>query len=138
MNTTTDLKPHYIANRDARKYVQKRTPFNGSPNPDHVFANELNPRRSALYAGWISTPDGQEMYVVCSYGDHWPLFIYCRDVDMWFENSDKYGNTTSRHHSTAHPHCETTLLDCSNMVKLMLHGYTGLIKNKLINGAHAA
>ena len=52
-------------------------------------------------------------YVVFSYGQHFPLFIY---VDgRWFENSDKYSVTTSKHHSYAHPRAETTELNTAGM-----------------------
>lgn len=50
------------------------------------------------------------LYVVYSYGEHWPLFVYDWRVNQWYENTDKYSatvkysNTTSRHASHSRPY----------------------------------
>jgi hypothetical protein len=77
-------------NYEARSRVQSRTPFT---------ANNLY----GVRAGTSNEP----MYIVYSYGEHWPLFIYHEPTDTWFENSDKYSVTTSKHRSQSHPLCET-------------------------------
>lgn len=44
------------------------------------------------------------LYVVYSYGEHWPLYIYDTDMGVWFENTTKPpSSTTSRHHNAARP-----------------------------------
>ena len=43
------------------------------------------------------------MYVVYSYGEHWPLWVYDNDVRGWFGNSDKYSRSTTRHASQTQP-----------------------------------
>lgn len=54
------------------------------------------------------------LYVVYSYGEHWPLFIY--DGAQWLENSDRASMTTSKHRSQARPvHVTTTLASCNDM-----------------------
>lgn len=53
------------------------------------------------------------LYVVYSYGEHWPLFIY--DGAQWLENSDRTSLTTSKHRGQAHPLVTTTLADCATM-----------------------
>ena len=73
-------KPIRCANNQARTYVNSRTPFTGS----NLFSEEY--------------PQG---YVVFSYGRHHPLFIF-RD-GLWYENSDKYSSSTSRHRVQARP-----------------------------------
>mgnify|MGYP000651632408 CR=1 FL=1 len=70
-----------IANRNARKFVQERKPFK---------ANNL-----------FGAQDGN-LYVVYSYGHHWPLFV-CSDCGFWYENISKYSVTTSKHKSQSNP-----------------------------------
>ena len=84
-----------IANGSARPFVQACKDFQGA----NLYAVHVN---------------GQ--YVVYSYGEHWPLFIYDPRNNTWFENADKYGCTTSKHHGQAHPHCETVKLFCKAMI----------------------
>lgn len=79
-------KPTRTTNRGARKYVQTLTPFTNSNNQ--------------LFARWVSP----QLYVVFSYGDHWPLFIYSTDTKRWYANEDKASRTTSHHYSYAYPH----------------------------------
>lgn len=45
----------------------------------------------------------QGIYVVFSYGTHWPLFVYDSKRNKWYSNSSKYGVTTSKHYGQAHP-----------------------------------
>ena len=72
-----------IAGWKARPYVQDKKAFRNHNNQ--------------LFARW-ETP---LLYVVYSYGDHWPLFIW--DGFDWYENEDKYSPTTSKHRSQTHP-----------------------------------
>ena len=37
------------------------------------------------------------VYVIYSYGPHWPLMVYDNDAHCWFTNDDNYSRTTSRH-----------------------------------------
>lgn len=81
-------KPIKTSGTRARPYVQNR----------QAFTNH----NGQLFGRW-ETP---LLYVVYSYGDHWPLFVH--DGFDWYENEDKYSPTTSKHRSQTHPHCETT------------------------------
>ena len=72
--------------RKLRDYVKGRTVFTGN----------------SVYGDWTNG-----LYVVYSYGTHHPLFIYSPEEQQWFENSTRYSNTTSRHLSACHPHCDT-------------------------------
>lgn len=82
-----------INGRKCRPYVQNRKAFTNS--------------NGQLY-GVSHTP---LLYVVYSYGEHWPLFVW--DGFDWYENEDRCSPTTSRHRSYAHPYAETQLLPCS-------------------------
>ena len=71
-----------IANRDAREYVNKLIEFKGS--------NTFSKR----------TPN---KYIVYSYGEHWPLFVFDISTNQWYGNNDKFSRTTSKHLSQLHP-----------------------------------
>jgi hypothetical protein len=82
--------PAPIPQRLARSFVQRREPF----------------KAANLFANWV-TPTA---YVVYSYGEHWPLFVYDQTIDAWFENKSRFSATTSHHHSKTHPLCVTNPL----------------------------
>ena len=81
-----------------REYVQRKQPFHNS--------------NKQLYGKWEG-----DLYVVYSYGPHWPLYINWKGV--WFKNKDKYSPTTNKHSSQANPLVGTVPLDQSLMVLLL-------------------
>ena len=44
-----------------------------------------------------------KLYVVYSYGYHFPMYAYDREHGKWLANKDKYSRTTSTHQSKACP-----------------------------------
>lgn len=72
-----------VAGWKARPYVKAREAFRNHNNQ--------------LFGRW-ETP---LLYVVYSYGEHWPLFVW--DGFDWYENEDKYSPTTTKHRSQTHP-----------------------------------
>lgn len=78
-------------NARCRPLVQARLPFKAN----HIFAK------------WIG-----DLYVVYSYGLHWPLFVWhgSHENGRWYENEDGYSRTTSKHRSQAHPLTDTEKL----------------------------
>lgn len=85
-----------IANRDALLQVQNRIPFKGN----NMYAEQRG-----------------DKYVVFSYGEHFPMFIY--DNGTWFENLDNYSVTTSKHRSQAYPLCDTTRINTQAMKTIL-------------------
>ena len=66
---------------------------------------EFKSNNGTLYAEWR----GPDKYVVFSYGEHYPMYIWVRDSG-WFENQDPYSVTTSRHKGHCRPtNCTTSL-----------------------------
>ena len=106
-----------VANRDARRYVQERKPFTGS-NTEGVWRRDSNTHA--------------RRYVVTSYGNHFPLFIW--EDGVWYENVDKYSPTTTKHKSQLHPHCETMPMTCQDMVCLMYYGIGGVAAGMTAEG----
>jgi hypothetical protein len=77
-----------IAGGQARPYVQAKKAFRNHNNQ--------------LFARW----EAPLLYVVYSYGDHWPLWVW--DGFDWYENEDKYSPTTTKHRSQTNPFTPTT------------------------------
>lgn len=114
-----------IANRDARQYVKRLHPFEGSNLYGRYFC--VNPS---------SADHGDSGYAVFSYGEHWPLFIsvYLNGNDTWFENEERHSVTTSKHRSQTHPHCPTVLLSHASMLLLFRKGYKAIAKERILQG----
>jgi hypothetical protein len=91
-----------IANQNAREYVQRNEPFQGS-NMFGVFDDDDQ---------GSNTP-----YVVYSYGTHFPMFIYLGNT--WYENSDKYSVSTSKQQTQAHPQMDTIKMTTKEMKELL-------------------
>ena len=57
--------------------------------------------------GWFERcfkdPFKAGLYVVYSYGYHYPMFAYDLETDQWFINSSKYSPTTSKQSSMLRP-----------------------------------
>ena len=94
-----------IANKNARQYVEKLLPFNGSNTWGENKRNGT--------------------YVVYSYGFHFPMFVYAEGV--WFENGDKYSVSTSRHVSQCRPSgVGTAKRSTHDLRKIAEYGVCGL------------
>ena len=109
---------------DIRKHVQDKVEFDSTTGNlfscIYSYANRSNKR-----------------YVVFSYGGHWPLFVYDFNTDRWFENDDRYSNTTSKHRRYAHPLPPegTTKLSLDEMRVLSDYGLKALAQWKM-GGRH--
>ena len=83
------------ANKDCASYVTKREEFKGSN----------------LFGEWDGASDYFDIsdtytpYVVYSYGRHFPIYLYLNGV--WYENTDKYSVSTSKHQTQARPEAST-------------------------------
>lgn len=72
------------------------------PNTDlHTHVETCSPVRNNN--GTVFSDAFARLYVVYSYGTHWPLYIYDVDTGVWFENTSSASRTTSRHRSHARP-----------------------------------
>ena len=104
------------SNKAARTKVQELTPFKGS----NTFAE-------------YNAPQGQTLthrYVVYSYGYHFPMFIaewLDGDTPSWYENVDKYSQSTSKQFSQLHPHNPTLGYSTKQMKRIAQSGMAGLV-----------
>lgn len=56
------------------------------------------------------------VYIVYSYGHHWPLFIHKNGV--WYENSSRSTRTTNRQRVNFRPRANTCLVDIERMLEM--------------------
>ena len=103
-----------VSNKNCRSLVQQRIPFKGSN----------------LYGITREQSTDNERYVVYSYGEHWPLFIYTQGC--WFENEERHSQSTTIHRSHSHPHCPTVLLSTHWMKTLAQFGYNAIAKERIL------
>ena len=102
-----------VANKNARQYVDELKVFEGS----NTFAENK-----------VQYED--KLYVVFSYGYHFPMYIYDYQAGIWIGSRDKYSVSTTRHQSQCAPsekiHCwlDTTeqmkeYIRCGSMMRYM-------------------
>lgn len=114
-----------IANADARPYVERREPFKGS--------NLWSESRMTF------DQDPTRVYVVYSYGQHFPMWVYDESTYQWFGNYDKYSRTTSKHKGQTHPlGVDIKWYDTQTMIQLSIYGYRGIASNRVLYGRRAA
>ena len=69
-------------NKYADDFTTKREPFTASNT----------------WGEWV-----KDLYVVYSYGRHFPMFVWDGTVQAWFENTDKYSRSTSKQQGQLRP-----------------------------------
>jgi len=85
------MKTIHSTNRDIQKHIDKHELVVGSYNHNGTNGHSI----------WAENSGG--LYVVYSYGYHFPMYLYDKSVGVWFGNSDKYSNSTSKHQLYARP-----------------------------------
>ena len=102
----------YIKLNDMRNVVEFRMPFTGN----------------SVFGQW----KGTELYCVFSYGSHFPMYIYDKNLDAWVGNSDKYSSTTSRHQSKCKPNSVKHWLNTDGMKGVIYRG--GYVEHVVFRG----
>jgi hypothetical protein len=54
---------------------------------------------SNLYGHWAAGHRDAGVYVVYSYGAHYPALVYDSHIEQWYHNGDGYSPSTGRHQS---------------------------------------
>lgn len=116
---TKDKPARGLTNREVRKYVAKRLPFENN--------------NKTLFGEWVT----DDTYAVYSYGRHWPLFVWERTTERWYENEEKYSVTTTRHrtHTNPYPEKPTIPVSLAFIRKLSVEGYPAIAAARVIHGA---
>ena len=79
----------------------RETYRSSNKNIDKHIDNKEQVKGNNIFAEY--TPSYPNLYVVYSYGYHFPMYVYDEDSNMWFANSDRYPVSTSKHQSQARP-----------------------------------
>ena len=87
-----------VSNKNARPLVESRSDFDGA----NTFAR-----------------NDDNLYIVYSYGYHWPMFIYSKANNMWYENISKYSSTTSKQTTQLRPNVKLNPLYCDQMKEII-------------------
>ena len=70
------------------------------------------------------------LYVVYSYGYHFPMYIaewFEGGTPTWYENTDKYSQSTTRQQSHTRPSSPTIPMTTEQMKRLSRHGIVGVV-----------
>ena len=116
-------KPIKTSNGKCRYHVQNRVEFKAN--------NIFSEHRSTYF-------NREMLYIVYSYGHHYPMFVYHERSGTWFENVDRYSVSTSKHRSQAHPLCPTIKVGTHQLEKLLALGLVDSLSLGVSQTAEAA
>ena len=76
-----------------------------------------------------------DLYIVYSYGEHFPMYVYDDSVGMWFDNEDRYSPTTAKHQTLARPDTDDmTALPTTALLDLIaVGGYRAYCAERCVN-----
>lgn len=70
-------------------------------------------RKEFVASNVFGTWETDDVYVVYSYGKHFPMYVFCWEdfdegistprVGIWYGNTDKYSRSTTKHQTQARP-----------------------------------
>ena len=101
-----------VSNNKAIEYVEKLEEFDGSNTMGR----------------WVGD---ENLYVVYSYGSHFPMYIYDKEQGKWLGNKDKYSRSTTRHQSQLRPSSIGLWVDTEEMQSIVREqGLVGLTISK--------
>ena len=105
-----------VSNNKAREYVNSLDEFQGS-NTKGI---------------WQSWDEGaKKLYIVYSYGHHFPMYVYDDQENKWIGNKDKYSKSTTRHQSQLRPSEVDMWLDTDEIKEVIINrGMVGYLINK--------
>lgn len=86
-----------VANCRCRKLVEQKVPFQAH----NIFARALRTYDTPAYPDKLGCA---VLYVVYSYGLHFPMYVFDFATSTWYANTDKYSTTTGKHKSQARPY----------------------------------
>lgn len=102
----------------------------GNSNYDGLVDDTI--RGNPSYFSQFPDPYSVGIYVVFSYGNHYPMFIYDRETKQWFVNEDNYSATTSKHRSMLMPCKDPNWLPNKHMADMVsLGSYNLLTQHRL-------
>ena len=98
-------KPQRVNNSDSSYYINRLIEFDGS----NMYSRYTN--------------HDETVYVVFSYGRHFPMWIYDHNTNQWYGNKDKFSRTTSKQQGQSRPDRIDLWFDTDMMKRIADHGY---------------
>ena len=92
--------PTRVAVKDIGEYIINRRSCRTPPRTIYTkygAKQEASSVFSRMHHEDTNPENGASLYIVYSYGYHFPLVIYDFTCERWYMNMDKDSNTTSRH-----------------------------------------
>lgn len=90
---------------------------------------------SNTFGKWVSYDEGRtKLYVVYSYGHHFPMYVYDDNEDTWVGNKDKYSRSTTRHQSQLRPSEVSIWYNTDELKEVIYHG--GLVGYTINKAQH--
>jgi hypothetical protein len=109
-------KSKRVNNKDMGRMVTWREPFKNN--------------NDTCYGQWRGN-----LYIVWSYGPHFPIYVWDEEACRWYGNSGKYSSTTSRHQSNARPnplHGEIIWVETEQLLSVINSGGTaGFVAHRM-------
>ena len=125
--------PTTVAVKDIGKYIIVRRSFRTAPRTIENYNNSrlIKENASSMFTRthYEDVDGGASLYIVYSYGYHFPIVMYDYTCERWYMNMDKFGNTTGRHlsiiqQSFAKHHMSAIASDTEEMSGIDNHGST--------------
>ena len=79
----------------------------------------------------MTQPPENRVFVIYSYGEHFPMYVWDEGTHQWLGNKDKYSRTTSTHQSKYRPSEVANWFDTATLKKILRYGYIGHITNRM-------
>jgi hypothetical protein len=112
-----------VSNNKARQYVEKLEEFQGS----NTFGKWLHDSEESKDKIEML----EKIYVVYSYGHHFPMYVYDKAEQKWVGNKDKYSQSTTRHQSQLRPSSVGLWLNTDEVASVVRsRGIVGYLINK--------
>tara|TARA_Y100001951_G_C11288607_1_gene270538 strand:- start:2009 stop:2311 length:303 start_codon:yes stop_codon:yes gene_type:complete len=97
-----------ISNYKCSELVSQKVEFNAN----NVFARSYTDKNSNCV-----------LYVVYSYGEHFPMYVYDFKSNQWLENGNKYSVSTSKQQTQARPTTDTIKKDTNELKQIIRNSY---------------
>lgn len=114
-----------VNNKDMSHYTTYRLPFENHKNKENDGPS--------VWGEWYEK-NGNHLFVVYSYGYHFPIYVYDEQSQEWYGNQDKYSRTTTRHQTLARPSTPNKIKNLStyNLCRLItLGGVAGVVARRI-------
>lgn len=104
------------SNKNAYSAVMAKEKFTAS----NMFAEWIV--RGEYVSGDATVEGVKELYVVYSYGYHFPMWVWDDSIKEWIGNKDKYSRSTTRQQSQTRPNNIKTWLDTDEIKEVVRQG----------------